>query len=139
MMEAAHDENASQAPFHNLSEADCTTKTRRQLEQELNVQILPGTEVMVDNGKGNHRFVKSSASSGRVLVPQPSDDPHDPLVYLKPSNAAIVDIVADAVCGGELEQLLEILGLDLCYRGHFHASPGASRDSAYVPRSDQRF
>ncbi|CAO1600619.1 hypothetical protein XANCAGTX0491_004305 [Xanthoria calcicola] len=62
-MEAAQDEN-----------------TRRQLEQELNVQIVPGTEVMVDNGTGNHRFVKPSASSNRVLVPQPSDDPHDPLV-----------------------------------------------------------
>lgn len=29
---------------------------------------------------GSHRFVKSSAKSDRVLVPQPSDDPHDPLV-----------------------------------------------------------
>jgi len=29
---------------------------------------------------GTHHFVKSSATSDRVLVPQPSDDPHDPLV-----------------------------------------------------------
>lgn len=29
---------------------------------------------------GSHRFVKSSAKSDRVLVPQPSQDPHDPLV-----------------------------------------------------------
>lgn len=28
---------------------------------------------------GTHHFVKSNASSHRVLVPQPSDDPHDPL------------------------------------------------------------
>lgn len=29
---------------------------------------------------GMHRFVKSQNNSERVLVPQPSDDPHDPLV-----------------------------------------------------------
>ena len=29
---------------------------------------------------GTHHFVKSSSSSDRVLVPQPSYDPHDPLV-----------------------------------------------------------
>ena len=51
-----------------------------QLEQELNIQIVPGTEVMTD--VGSHHFVKSPAKSDRVLVPQPSDDPHDPLVWL---------------------------------------------------------
>jgi hypothetical protein len=29
---------------------------------------------------GTHHFVKSSSTSDRVLVPQPSQDPHDPLV-----------------------------------------------------------
>ena len=53
------------------------SQTLRQLEQELNIQIVPGTEVMID--VGSHHFVKSSAGSDRVLVPQPSDDPHDPL------------------------------------------------------------
>lgn len=28
---------------------------------------------------GSHHFVKSSAKSDKVLVPQPSQDPHDPL------------------------------------------------------------
>ena len=42
------------------------------------MQIVPGTEIMAD--VGSHHFVKSSANSDRVLVPQPSDDPHDPLV-----------------------------------------------------------
>ena len=51
-----------------------------QLEQELNVRILPGTEIMMDVGE--HHFVKSSASSDRVLVPQPSDSKHDPLVSI---------------------------------------------------------
>lgn len=53
-------------------------KVIRQLERELNVKILPGTELMIDAGA--HHFVKASAGSDRVLVPQPSDDPSDPLV-----------------------------------------------------------
>lgn len=47
----------------------------RALEQELQVEILPGTEVMAD--VGNHHFVKGAKS---VLVPQPSSDKNDPLV-----------------------------------------------------------
>lgn len=38
---------------------------------------------------GTHHFVKSSATSDRVLVPQPSDDPHDPLVSGSISNAGV--------------------------------------------------
>lgn len=45
-----------------------------ELEQELHVEILPGTEVMTD--VGSHHFVKGRS---HVLVPQPSDSPHDPL------------------------------------------------------------
>ena len=56
---------------HNLT----TPWELRQLEQELHVEILPGTEVMADTG--SHHFVKGSHRD--VLVPQPSDDPHDPL------------------------------------------------------------
>lgn len=47
------------------------------MEEELDVQNVPGTEIMAD--VGTHHFVKSNASSYRVLVPQPSDDPNDPL------------------------------------------------------------
>lgn len=32
---------------------------------------------------GSHHFTKSEDSSHRVLVPQPSDDPHDPLNWTK--------------------------------------------------------
>lgn len=56
---------------------NCDENVIRQLEQELNVKILPGTEVMID--AGGHDFVKVSANSDRVLVPQPSNDPSDPL------------------------------------------------------------
>ncbi|CAI7643864.1 unnamed protein product [Penicillium glandicola] len=47
------------------------------LEEELGTVIYPGTEIMTD--VGSHHFVKSSSKSDRVLVPQPSHDPHDPL------------------------------------------------------------
>jgi len=48
----------------------------RELEEELHTEILPGTEIMVD--VGTHHFVKG-AGKQQVLVPQPSDDEHDPL------------------------------------------------------------
>lgn len=48
----------------------------RELEQELDTKIYPGTEIMRD--VGTHHFVKSGGSH-RVLVPQPSDDRNDPL------------------------------------------------------------
>ncbi|KAJ5231901.1 Major facilitator superfamily domain general substrate transporter [Penicillium citrinum] len=48
-----------------------------QIEEELGTTIYPGTEIMADVGA--HHFVKSSSKSDRVLVPQPSQDPHDPL------------------------------------------------------------
>lgn len=45
-----------------------------QIEEELHMEILPGTEIMTDVGA--HHFVKGSSG---VLVPQPSSSPHDPL------------------------------------------------------------
>jgi hypothetical protein len=42
--------------------------------------VLPGTEIMTDVGK--HHFIKSEHSSV-VLVPQPSQDPHDPLNWTR--------------------------------------------------------
>lgn len=54
----------------------CEWQDLRELEQELETEIYPGTEIMTDIG--THHFVKSNGQS--VLVPQPSDDEHDPLV-----------------------------------------------------------
>ncbi|KAJ5374477.1 Major facilitator superfamily domain general substrate transporter [Penicillium concentricum] len=51
--------------------------TLHQIEEELGTVIYPGTEIMTD--VGSHHFVKSSSKSNRVLVPQPSQNPHDPL------------------------------------------------------------
>ncbi|KAF3044326.1 hypothetical protein E8E12_008014 [Didymella heteroderae] len=58
-----------------MASKDYTEDERRQLEQELHVEMLPGTEIMAD--VGSHHFVKGSHKD--VLVPQPSDDPNDPL------------------------------------------------------------
>ncbi|OAX80208.1 hypothetical protein ACJ72_05464 [Emergomyces africanus] len=52
-------------------------ETLRQIEKELDTKIYPGTEIMTD--VGSYHFVKSSERSDRVLVPQPSKDPNDPL------------------------------------------------------------
>ncbi|KAJ5666669.1 hypothetical protein N7462_011078 [Penicillium macrosclerotiorum] len=51
--------------------------TLRQLEEELNTKIYPGTEIMTD--VGSHHFVRQSGVSSSVLVPQPSKDLNDPL------------------------------------------------------------
>jgi MFS family permease len=47
-----------------------------EIERELNIELLPGTEVMADIG--SHHFVKGKGSH-KVLVPQPSSDKNDPL------------------------------------------------------------
>lgn len=51
----------------------------QEIEDELHTKIYPGTEIMKD--VGSHHFVKAGEKIGksRVLVPQPSNDPQDPL------------------------------------------------------------
>ncbi|PSR97686.1 major facilitator superfamily domain-containing protein [Coniella lustricola] len=51
--------------------------TVREMEEILDTKIYPGTEIMKD--VGSHHFVKGRNHHHRVLVPQPSDDPRDPL------------------------------------------------------------
>ncbi|KAM0531419.1 hypothetical protein ACHAPW_003580 [Verticillium nonalfalfae] len=55
---------------------DSEKKTREEIQDELHIEVVPGTEVMADVLK--HELIKSEHSSV-VLVPQPSQDPHDPL------------------------------------------------------------
>jgi len=54
----------------------------RRIQRETNVEILPGTEVMADIG-GAHFIHADNSTKSTVLVPQPTDDPHDPLVRLR--------------------------------------------------------
>ncbi|EGU72231.1 hypothetical protein FOXB_17258 [Fusarium oxysporum f. sp. conglutinans Fo5176] len=49
-----------------------------QEDDDLRIEIIPGTEVMVDLGD-DEEIAKSQGHHHVVLVPQPSDDPHDPL------------------------------------------------------------
>ncbi|KAK0647745.1 putative MFS-type transporter [Lasiodiplodia hormozganensis] len=58
-------------------ETNYTDKELHEIEDELHIEILPGTEIMRD--VGSHHFVKSGDTTHRVLVPQPTDDRHDPL------------------------------------------------------------
>ncbi|OIW24795.1 MFS general substrate transporter [Coniochaeta ligniaria NRRL 30616] len=53
----------------------------QQIQNEIHMEIIPGTEIMAD--VGSHHFVKSEGRSHHVLVPQPSADPHDPLNWTK--------------------------------------------------------
>lgn len=73
-----------------------------QLEEELDTKIYPGTEIMSD--VGSHHFVKAGEGSGNVLVPQPSNDPHDPLVGLAQTKVAMQTLTL-----AELESILEDL------------------------------
>ncbi|EPE27503.1 MFS general substrate transporter [Glarea lozoyensis ATCC 20868] len=47
----------------------------KALEEVIEMEIYPGTELMKD--VGSHHFVKDTARSHSVVVPQPSNDQHD--------------------------------------------------------------
>lgn len=50
---------------------------RETYEDDFHTNLVPGTEIMADDG--SHRFIKSERRHN-VLIPQPSNDAHDPLV-----------------------------------------------------------
>ena len=78
----------------------------RELEQELHTEIYPGTEIMVD--VGTHHFVKAGTGTHSVLVPQPSDDQHDPLVGYHELLVTKLDIVlTDSRIGARCGRLLQ--------------------------------
>jgi hypothetical protein len=93
-------------------------QTGRDLEQEMQTEIYPGTEIMVDDR--NHRFVKASGRDHSVLVPQPSDAANDPLVW---SSNQFFCLVALTLL--ELEPCLEILRHLLRYVGVLRARFGS--------------
>ncbi|KAK9449446.1 putative MFS transporter [Limtongia smithiae] len=49
-----------------------------EVQRTYNVEVIPGTEVMTDLG-----HVHFAQSEGKVLVPQPHNDPNDPLNWSK--------------------------------------------------------
>lgn len=54
-------------------------QARLAVEQELHIEMLPGTELLEDVGN-LHRIHDHNAVNSTVLVPQPSSSPNDPLV-----------------------------------------------------------
>ncbi|KAF4626677.1 hypothetical protein G7Y89_g11477 [Cudoniella acicularis] len=64
-------------PMKKAMDQNLDETALRNLEEELHTEIYPGTEIMRD--VGTHHFVKASAGAHSVLVPQPSDNEHDPL------------------------------------------------------------
>ncbi|KAH7134439.1 major facilitator superfamily domain-containing protein [Dactylonectria macrodidyma] len=64
---------------------------REELQDELQIEVLPGTEIMADIGK--HHFIKAEHSE-RVLIPQPSSDPHDPLNWKNPWKISAIIAVS---------------------------------------------
>ncbi|KAL3445285.1 major facilitator superfamily domain-containing protein [Aspergillus insuetus] len=64
--------------------------TRQELEHELDTVLYPGTEIMAD--VGSHHFVRSSSHPDQVLVPQPSNDPNDPLNWTKQWKFTVMTI-----------------------------------------------
>ncbi|KAK6412397.1 hypothetical protein LTR95_017975, partial [Oleoguttula sp. CCFEE 5521] len=51
--------------------------------EQLNVDLIPGTEVMTDVG-GAHFAKAGGRETGSVLVPHPSSSPNDPLNWSRP-------------------------------------------------------
>lgn len=74
-----HDHHAGDA-LRNLSAI--------KVEENLHIEVLPGTEILDFNDSVD--IVKSGkgGNSGMALVPQPSRDPHDPLVSPKNGRTA---------------------------------------------------
>lgn len=97
-----------------------------KIEEELDTKIYPGTEVMAD--VGTHHFVKSSQAGASVLVPQPSADPHDPLVRSLLSNILIVANLTVL----ELVSLLENFSYGNSNWCQFYARAWPFSSSAYV-------
>lgn len=83
------------------------------------MELLPGTEVMTD--VGSHHFIKGKGSD-QVLVPQPSDDPHDPLNWsvlwktfaiLSASIVTIAQSLAPLAMAPMIPSLVEAFGRPL--------------------------
>lgn len=53
--------------------------TAHRIEDEIGADLVPGTEVMIDR-LGATTSQGSSGQNTTVLIPQPTDDPSDPLV-----------------------------------------------------------
>lgn len=51
-----------------------------EAKRRLQVELVPGTEILRDRELTVHAFVHKRGRDDVILVPQPRDDTHDPLV-----------------------------------------------------------
>lgn len=85
---------------------------------------------------GTHHFVKAGSGDHSVLVPQPSDDPHDPLVSLLIHETSRVPYVGEYMLRScaqiELDSLLESGNHILLDIGNIRARHGTFGASTHV-------
>ncbi|KAG9229953.1 major facilitator superfamily domain-containing protein [Amylocarpus encephaloides] len=62
------------APLARTMSVESESAARHEVEETLHATLYPGTEIMTDVGHVHFKHV-----GGHVLIPQPSDDPNDPL------------------------------------------------------------
>jgi hypothetical protein len=63
-------------PAHHAGGDALRDLAATEVERNLHIEVLPGTEVFEFDGAD----IVKSGKDGMVLVPQPSRDPNDPLV-----------------------------------------------------------
>ena len=73
LSEYAHNAHPQAINGHSLPMAD-------EAQQRLEVEMIPGTEILSRDGEVHLIRGEKGGYEGMVLVPQPSQDPHDPLV-----------------------------------------------------------
>ena len=108
----------------------------RDLEHDVPTEILPGTEIMGD--VGDYHFTKRGRNN-TVLVPQPSNDPNDPLV------GSFVVLLTEGQCAHilvltiiELEPTVEAICHGVCYNCNIRSRHWTPGKCAHISSIDSR-
>ena len=106
----------------------------QNLEDEVPTEILPGTEIMVD--VGDYHFTKRGRNN-TVLVPQPSNDPNDPLVrsfivFLTEGQYGHILVLTIV----ELEPTVEAICHGVCYNCNIRSRHWTSGKRAHISSID---
>jgi hypothetical protein len=82
------------------------TERQQQLAaaQEMNVEMLPGTEILTDVGN-LRRIHDHNTQDSMVLVPQPSADPNDPLVWEARTSHSAWELIKISELESKVEDL----------------------------------
>ncbi|KAF9766531.1 hypothetical protein IL306_001044, partial [Fusarium sp. DS 682] len=96
---------------------------RETIQDELHTEVLPGTEIMTDVGK--EHFVRAEEPD-QVLVPQPSQDPHDPLNWSPFWKFSTIFCVSTMTTLGDVIQFTGVTILILGFSNFFWAPVSTS-------------